>query len=90
MEREMVPLWLGELERGVGMIQQPPQKMSQLWRGEMLIHLPVEKTEPGTGITQGFGEEIGHKDGLDGEGWTSDLLTTINSEMFDVLGGKPA
>lgn len=50
------------------------KRMSQLWRGEMLIHLPIEKTEPGTGITQGFGEGIGHKDGLDGKGGISDLL----------------
>lgn len=63
------------LGRGVGVIQEPPKRMSQLQRGEMLIHLPMEKMEPGTGITQGFGEEIGHKDGLEGKGWTSDLLT---------------
>lgn len=41
----------------------------------MLIHLPTGKKKPETGITQGFGGEIGHKDGLDGKGWTPNLHT---------------
>lgn len=36
---------------------------------------PHGKKGAWTGITQGFGEEIGHRDGLDGKGWTQDLLT---------------
>lgn len=69
------------------MTQQPPKGfspatpavgVSQLGRGEMLISLQAagKKRDPGTVITQGFGEEsCGHKGGLDSKGRTPNLFT---------------